>query len=378
MMFMAALFDERVEKAIQIIWFDRDRNRREEALTLLRGAANIGDGDAFYFLGRCYLGKSYVDPAMEMPVDTAFAFECFNQSLIFESAVGMFGTMHQEGYTPPDGTAVHPPYHSKKEIWEVVSQKAAQGQIFCKFMIANAYYYCTVADFLDIRPENIGHKKYERLQYEWTAAAVKLYEECVTAGLGIAIPNLVDILRTGRHGAPIQRQRAKNYIHIGANMGIGAYERIVGNEYRDDNELAKAVEMYERALAHNDDYAYYCLGKLYTYNGALTLDLKKALSYLEKGYAKLPDDAGFCNLLGEIYFRGGEDIKPDYEQAFLLLSKAYFKGSTWGSDLLGTCYLNGLGTAPNLNMARKLFELHPKKPLAVGGLRRLESSKKTP
>lgn len=378
MMYMAAHFDEHVEKAIQIIWFDRQANRREEALGLLREAANLGDGDAFYFLGRCYLGKSYVDPIMEMPVDTAFAFECFHQSLIFESAVGMFGTMHQEGYQPPDDTSVPLSHHSKKEIWDTVSQMAAQGQIFCKFMTANAYYYSTVADFLDITPKSAGDKTYERLQYEWTAIAVRLYEECVARGLGIAIPNLVDILRTGRHGAPIQRQRAKNYIHIGADMGIGAYERIVGNEYRDDHELAKAVEMYERALAHKDDYAYYCLGKLYTYNGALPLDLKKALSYLEKGYACLPDDAGFCNLLGEIYFRGGEDIKPDYEQAFLLLSKAYFKGSTWGSDMLGTCYLNGLGTAPNLNMARKLFELHPKKPLAIGGLRRLQNGVKTP
>ena len=200
---MAALFDERVERAIQIIWFDRNPDRREEALALLRAAANIGDGDAFYFLGRCYLGKSYVDPAVEMPEDTAFAFECFNQSLIFESAVGMFGTMHQEGYAPPDGTVIRPPYHSNKEVWDAVSQKAAQGQVFCKFMIANAYYYCTAADFLDITPENVGQKRYERLQYEWTAMAVKLYEECVAAGLGIAIPNLVDVLRTGRHGAPV-------------------------------------------------------------------------------------------------------------------------------------------------------------------------------
>ncbi|MCI8901877.1 MAG: sel1 repeat family protein [Lachnospiraceae bacterium] len=375
---MAALFDERVEQAIQIIWFDRDAQRREEALALLRGAANLGDGDAFYFLGRCYLGKSYVDPVMEMPVDKKLAFECFHAGFSLESAICMFGTMHQEGYTPPGGTYVHPPYHSKREIWDAVFQKAEQGHVFCKYMIANAYYYCTAAEFLNITPQRVGSKRYERLQYEWIAAAVKLYEECATRGLGIAIPNLVDILRTGRHGAPIQQQKAKNYIHIGAQMGIGAYERIVGNEYRDDNELGRAVELYERAILHKDDYAYYCLGRLYTYGGALPLDLKKALSYLEKGYEKLPDDAGFCNLLGEIYFRGGEGIKPDYGQAFLLLSKAYFKGDTSCSDMLGTCYLNGLGTAPNLNMARKLFELHPKKPLAAGGLRRLGSGKKTP
>lgn len=375
---MAALFDERVEQAIQIIWFDREPDRREEALALLRGAANLGDGDAFYFLGRCYLGKRYVDPVMEMPVDTAFAFECFHQSLIFESAVGMFGTMYQEGFQPPEGTCVHPPYHSQREIWDAVSQMAEQGQIFCKFMIANAYYYCTVADFLDITPKSAGSKRYERLQYEWTATAVQLYEECVAHGLGIAIPNLVDVLRTGHHGAPIQRQRAQNYVRIGADMGIGVYERIVGNEYRNNNEIAKAVELYERAIAHNDDYACCCLARLYTYNGAMPLDLKKALFYLERGYAKLPDDADFCNLLGEIYFRGGEGIKPDYEQAFLLLSKAYFRGDTSCSDMLGTCYLNGLGTAPNFNMARRLFELHPKKPLAAGGLKRLESYKNTP
>lgn len=375
---MTALFDERVEQAIQIIWFDRNPDRREEALALLRAAANIGDGDAYYFLGRCYLGKSYVDPVLEMPEDTAFAFECFNQSLIFESAIGMFGAINHEGYRPPNGTFVHPPYHSKKEIWDAVSQKAEQGQIFCKFMIANAYYYSTAADFLDITPKSAGRKKYERYQYEWTAAAVKLYEECVAAGLGIAVPNLVDILRTGKNGAPVQQQKSRHYIHVGADMGIGVYERIVGNEYRDDNKPAKAVEMYERAFSHKDIYACYCLGKLYTFNGALPLDLKKALFYLEKGHALLPDDAGLCSLLGEIYFRGGEDIQPDYEQAFLLLSKAYFKGHKHVADMLGTCYLNGLGTAPNLNMAKKLFELAPNKPLAAGGLRRLRSLQKTP
>ncbi len=368
---MTVLFDKRVETAIQILWFDRDPARREEVLSLLRQAANMGDGDAYYFLGRCYLGKSYVDPVVELPIDTNFAFECFRTSLTLESAVGMLGAMFHDGFEPPDNTFVHPPYHSKREIWDVVSDMAAQGQIFCKYLIANAYYYSTVGDFLDITPTNIGNKKYERCQYEWTASAMRLYEECVAAGLGIALPNLVDILRTGRHGAPVQRQRALNYIHIGADLGIGAYERIVGNEYRDAGKLSKAIELYERALSHKDDYAYYCLGKLYTFNGAMPLNLKKALAYLEEGYARLPDDAGFCNLLGEIYFRGGQDVLPDYDQAFLLLSKAYFKGSTWGSDMLGTCYLNGLGTKTNLNMAKKLFELQPKKPLAAGGLKRL-------
>ena len=47
-------------------------------------------------------------------------------------------------------------------------------------------------------------------------------------------------------------------------------------EYRDAGKLSKAIELYERALSHKDDYAYYCLGKLYTFNGAMPLNLKKS------------------------------------------------------------------------------------------------------
>ena len=182
---MTVCFDERVDNAISILWFERNPARREEALTMLRSAANLGDGDAYYFLGRCYLGKSYID-VMGLPIDRNFAFECFRISLRLESAVGMLGAMLQDGFEPPGNTFVHPPYHNKKEIWDVVSDKAKQGQIFCKYLIANAYYYCTAGDLLDITPSTVGKKKYERCQYEWTASAMKLYEECVAAGLGIS------------------------------------------------------------------------------------------------------------------------------------------------------------------------------------------------
>ena len=50
MMVMAVLFDERVDRAIQIIWFDRDPDKREEALALLRGAA-WATGMLFIFSG---------------------------------------------------------------------------------------------------------------------------------------------------------------------------------------------------------------------------------------------------------------------------------------------------------------------------------------
>ena len=371
---MQSFFDERVEFAIQNIWINPHSGKREESLAALREAANTGDGDAYYFLGRCYLGKSFTDPVLDLPEDRKFAFECFNMSLAFESAVGMFATMHIEGFEPLQGTFIHPPYTSKREIWDKVYGMAMAGEIFCQFLVANAFFYCDVADFLDITPENAGgEEKYLRRVREWAAAAVGLYEGCVEKGLGIAIPNLIEILSSGKNGVPIMKKRADKYKQIGADMGIGAYERMIGNDYRDEARYEDALAMYERAVSHGDRYAYYCLGKLFTFKGALGMDLKRAANYFEKGIEAYPNDKGLCNLLGEICFRGGQGLACDFPKAFSLLDNAYRNGSTWGSDMLGMCYLKGLGTEVDLEMARWMFDLNPKKRFAVWGLEELES-----
>lgn len=370
---MRAFFDERVEFAINNIWLNPHSGKREEALAQLRSAANIGDGDAFYFLGRCYLGKNFADPALGLPDDRQFAFECFDQSLKFESAVGMFATMHIEGYAPPDKTFIHPPYKSKREIWDKVYGMAMEGEVFCRFLVANAYYYCNAADFLDITPESLGSDEaYRGMVREWAAAAIGLYEDCISKGLGIAIPNLIDILSSGKNGVPLMKKRAEHYKKIGAAMGIGAYERMIGNEYRKSGMFNEALGMYERAVSHGDNYAYYYLGKLFTFRGALGVDLKKAVCCLEKGIAEYPDDKGFCNLLGEIYFRGGQGLACDFPKAFSLLYNAYKKGSTWGSDMLGMCYLKGLGTDVDIDEAKRMFATAPEKRYAVWGMKEME------
>lgn len=36
---------------------------------------------------------------------------------------------------------VHSPYTSLKEIWDEVNNLAENGQVFCQYMVGNAYYY---------------------------------------------------------------------------------------------------------------------------------------------------------------------------------------------------------------------------------------------
>jgi hypothetical protein len=354
---MVSKFDDRIEYAIKNIWYKADAALINDSLQCLRDAANEGDGDAYYFLGRCYLGDSYVNPSLKLPLDVKFAHECFDMSLNFESAVGMFGAMYVEGYTPTCGSCVHSPYNSKREIWNEVAKKAYSGNVFCKYLLANAYYYGYITDF----------KGESASQYEWDAGALQLYEECADAGLSIAIPNLVSLLTLGRNGEPIQQKVAEQYLQQGADLGVGLCERMLGSHYAKLGNGAKALELYEKAIEHRDFYTYYYIGRLYTYKGAMGLDLDKALGYFAKGMELFPNNPVFSNRIGEIYFHRDKD----YEKAFYYLDNANKLGSTWGSDMLGTCYLYGLGTAIDLNKARELFSLCPKKRLAVSGLEKL-------
>jgi TPR repeat protein len=122
---------------------------------------------------------------------------------------------------------------------------------------------------------------------------------------------------------------------------------MLGSHYAKLGNGAKALELYEKAIEHRDFYTYYYIGRLYTYKGAMGLDLDKALGYFAKGMELFQNNP------------------------FYYLDNANKLGSTWGSDMLGTCYLYGLGTAIDLNKARELFSLCPKKRLAVSGLEKL-------
>lgn len=71
--------------------------------------------------------------------------------------------------------------------------------------------------------------------------------------------------------------------------------------------------------------------------------------------------------MGYLYFRGGDDIVPDYIKAVQYFEKAIGE-SKWCSDMLGTCYLNGLGTTQDYSKARELFLHYPNKELSALGL----------
>ena len=101
---MSKCFDERVEYAVEQLWVRRDRTQGEKAKQLLEQAAAEGNADAYYFLGRCYLGDCFIEPFFGFEENEYKGNDCFRKSIELGSAVGMFASMRLAGFIPPGGT----------------------------------------------------------------------------------------------------------------------------------------------------------------------------------------------------------------------------------------------------------------------------------
>lgn len=366
---MNYVLDKRVAFAIENIWVNIHSGKGREAFEKLQEAAADNVADAYYFLGRCYSGSSFVNPIFGFPVDDDYSNEYLNKAILLGSPFGMFAGMRVGGYEPPNGTFVHPPYNSLREVWDVIDGMAREGNLFCLYLIGNAYYYNDVIKFFDIDLNSITDvKEIIKLDYEWALHAATLFELCLKQGMVSAAPNLINMYNSGESGIGKQPEKAKELEFMAANMGHGFYEGKVATYYYENNQFAQADELFKRSLAHGYTAFVYDLGKMYTFRGEMTRDLNYARQCFETDLKEEGDVIGSNNHLGEIYFYGGDGIEPDFDKAFTHLSAAHNAGNNWGCDMLGTCYLKGLGTPVNYQMAQEIFSYYPYKVLCAIGL----------
>lgn len=357
---MSNFFDDRVEYAIQNIWVNPRSGNGEQALQGLQAAAEEGDGDACYFLARCYSGPSYVDSGFGFESSDEKAEEWYNRSIELGSAVGMMGAMRVGGFKPRCGTLVHEPYTTKREIWDRVVEMARGGQIFCKYMVANAYYYGDAIELAGVKVSSA--QDVCSLQRK----AIQIYEEILASGMTMGLGNLIDILTSGDYGMPVDKARAQRLEERGAELGIGTYEVKVGRRYV-ETQPARAMELFQSAAEHGNSDGYYELGEMHTYYSKTMRNLPVAKEYYEKAIQMDSEAIGAYNRLGEIYFYGGDGLEVNYPAAVECFLKTL--GSTaWCSDMLGTCYLHGLGVSQDYARAKELLEKYPGKRLSCIGL----------
>lgn len=359
--------DSRIEKAIRIIWLEKDFRRGREAFMLLEQAAAEKDADAYYFLARCHAGPSYTDAGFGFLEDDNKSGEYLDLSIRGGSALGMFGARRFGGYIPADGTYVHKPYYSDREIWNEVCRIAESGELFTKYLVANAYYYGDVKDFLGIDLKRMPQEMAVMQLREWAQIAMDMYEELVQNNVILGLANYVDIITSGDYGIPKNEKRAQELRQFGADRGNPSYMLAVGSDIA-AAQPEKAEAYFKRALEHGYVPANFYLGDFYSINGYGPTNLPKAKEYLERCLELGEMPISCNNALGELYFYGGDGIIPDYRKAFQHLRFSCDNDEHRGYDMLGTCYLKGLGTNVDYEKARQEFTRRKPSALAAMGL----------
>lgn len=358
-------FDERVVKAVEILWITQNKEQGNDAKELLKEAAREGNKEANYFLARCYAGPSYINKAFGFEEDDKMAHQYLEKSLELGSPIGMMGARRFGEFRPYKGTFIYPPYNSNREVWDAVIEISKEETnaitMFCKYMLGNAYYYGDVVELSEYPKEELDEKAVVAFMLE----AVKYYEECLREGGGFVSGNLIQIFESGDY-LPKDPARVLKYKEMAANLNVGKYMVDVGDAYL-DTDVDKAEKYYEKAAEHGFALGYSRRMRLYSFGGKRERNLKLAVELAQKGLELEPEHPGLHNYLGEIYFYGGDGIDVDYFRAVEHFEKAYTRNN-WCADLLGMCNLRGWGMDVNYERARSLFLEKPSLRLSLLGL----------
>lgn len=187
--------------------------------------------------------------------------------------------------------------------------------------------------------------------------------ENITLGIG----NYVNIFESGNYGVLKNPKKVMDAQQIGADNGE-PFDMVEVGKRLQDKEPQKAAEYFERALNLGFAPGGLNLGKMYSIGGLLPRDLYKARNLIE-GCLRAGECTIACNnRLGQIYFVGGDGVDVDYDKAFTHFMEAYKDNNYWAADMVGTCYLKGLGTEKDYKKAHDEFARYPGEELAIIGL----------
>lgn len=321
---MGKYFSDVVEQAIADLYYCYDINRALAAQeALFQAAKEQKDGDASYFLSRCFSGSAYSGwhrhPFKE---NEAAAYTMLRQAISLGSAVAVLGAVRIGMLTPEFQELM--PFATIHEAWENVYQKAKDGCFFCQYMIGNTYYYLDVIEIDDRKESEFASRSdWIDWQREQVKQSLPWFESAFAGGMGIAGRNLRRYYKDGRGNliAP-QPEKVPEVSRQGAELGYPdwMYDYAL-SLYYDMNRKDEALSLAKRSAELENIEAWGLLGDAYLDGAVMEKDPARALECYEKGAAD-GENVYCCYKAGEMYFRG-MGAPQDYARAVQYLEASY-------------------------------------------------------
>ena len=353
---MGKYFSDVVEKAIEDIYYCYDSVRAKAGAEALFLAAKEGDGDACYFLSRCFSGTCYSWEYHPFEENEEAAYAMLHKGISLGSAVAVLGALRMDMLTPELKEIMH--FSGVKEAWDIVNEKAEAGCQFCQYVIGNTYYFLDVIE-IEERGESEFESKdaWDDWRRDVMMQSVPLFEKAFVNGMGLAGRNLRNYYEDGRGTLiPPDPEKALEVRRQGAQMGYPdwMYELAYELCYKmEQTQEGLSLAMQAARLGHLKGWSIW--GYAYYYGDGAEKDLSRALECFEKS-APYGEDPYSCGMAGAMYFLG-QGAPQDYAKAVQYLEHCFVLGGRdRDTDMLGLCYLLGLGCRQDTARGRALLE----------------------
>ena len=340
----------------------------ETARAYFMAAADEGNGDAWY-----YLGKLYENSGEEGHFENAM--KCFQNALDNDSYLGLYGIarLYERGEGVEADYAKAEKYY--KQAVEMGLKEANNGLAHLyhfgrgveKDGLQAITYYKEALKGTEFGIVNSAKTDIGRIYYYGTGGVtqdrekgLQWIQEAADAGYDNAYYYMGLIYSDGEVVAQ-DDAKAMEYFQKGADLENTSCMYQIAVNYLDgtgvDRDLTKALEWFNKGADKGDSDAMVYLGVLYsneTYsNNELELDYAKAREYYTRAIAE-GDEWGYYNM-GLMYYAGrGGDV--DYASALPLFQKGAELGQGGSMRFLGTMYQNGYGVEANKEEAIKWYK----------------------
>lgn len=355
---MGKYFSDVVEKAVADLYYCYDKERAAAAAEALFFAAKEQeDGDACYFLSRCFSGTAYSWLYHPFQENQEAAFSMLRQGILWGSAVAVLGALRMDMLTPELRALM--PFSTMREAWEAVYEKAEAGCLFCQYMIGNTYYFLDIIEIDDRKESQFASQAaWDDWRREQMQQSIPWFEKAFAGGMGIAGRNLHNYYQYGRGSLiPPQPEKALEVARQGAELGYPDWMYLLGVKLFDNyNQKEEGLVWARKAAEAGHLMAWSLLGDAYARGIVVERNDSYALKYYEKGAAGGRSVySSYC--AGEYYFCGvGTPV--DYARAVQYLGESFALSDEPYKEahMLGICYLLGYGCQQDMALGRTLLE----------------------